>query len=69
MTQLQQSVIESQPGKLSDYLGHTRRNRFSIRLFSGLIGFILVLAVMATGYWLVFASDRYVSEGYVFVNS
>lgn len=67
MTQLQQSVIESQPGKLSDYLGHTRRNRFSIQLFSGLIGFILVLAVMATGYWLVFASDRYVSEASVII--
>jgi len=67
MTQLQQSIIESHPGKLSDYLGHTRVNRFSIRLFSGLIGLILVLAVMAAGYWLIFASDRYVSEASVII--
>lgn len=62
ITQPQQSITEVLTVQQNDDPEQTRGGWFSIRLFSSLIGFILVLAVMATGYWLIFASDRYVSE-------
>lgn len=40
---------------------------FSISLFDRLARLILILAVLTTGYWLVFASDRYVSEANVII--
>lgn len=40
---------------------------FSISLFDRLARLILILAVLAAGYWLVFASDRYVSEANVII--
>ncbi|MFP5195354.1 chain-length determining protein [Alcaligenes faecalis] len=43
------------------------RSWFSLRLFDYAVRVILVLAVLATAYWLVFASDRYVSEANVII--
>ncbi|MBH0312409.1 chain-length determining protein, partial [Alcaligenes faecalis] len=38
-----------------------------MRLFDYAVRVILILAVLATAYWLVFASDRYVSEANVII--
>lgn len=62
MTQLPQNITESHPGKLNDYLEPLGSSRFSMRLFSGLIGLVLLFSILAAGYWLIVASDRYVSE-------
>ncbi len=43
------------------------RSWFSLRLFDHAVRVILVLAALATAYWLVFASDRYVSEANVII--
>lgn len=43
------------------------RSLFSLRLFDYAVRVILVMAVLATAYWLVFASDRYVSEANVII--
>lgn len=40
---------------------------FSLRLFDHAVRVILVLAVLTTAYWLIFASDRYVSEANVII--
>ncbi len=40
---------------------------FSLRLFDHAVRLILVLAVLTGAYWLVFASDRYVSEANVII--
>ncbi len=39
----------------------------SLRLFDHAVRLILVLAIFTTAYWLVFASDRYVSEANVII--
>jgi capsular polysaccharide transport system permease protein len=46
---------------------HIRDGWLSIRLFRRLIRLILVSAVLATLYWLLIASDRYVSEANVII--
>lgn len=43
------------------------RSWFSLRLFDHAVRVILILAVLTTAYWLVFASDRYVSEANVII--
>ncbi|CAM5300088.1 hypothetical protein AFAE65S_00586 [Alcaligenes phenolicus] len=43
------------------------RSWFSLRLFDHAVNLILVLAVLAAAYWVVFASDRYVSEANVII--
>lgn len=43
------------------------RSWFSLRLFDHAVRVILVLAILTTAYWLVFASDRYVSEANVII--
>ncbi|MXS86213.1 chain-length determining protein [Nitrosomonas sp. HPC101] len=61
MTELQQAVSEYHPDK------SVRQSRFSMRPFTGLIWFVLVLAVLTVVYWLLIASDRYVSEASVII--
>lgn len=61
MTELQQAVSEYHPDK------SVRQGRFSMRPFTGLIWFVLVLAVLTVVYWLLIASDRYVSEASVII--
>lgn len=61
MTELQQVVSEYHPDKF------TRESRFFTRPFTGLIWFVLVLAVLTVVYWLLIASDRYVSEASVII--
>lgn len=43
------------------------RSLFSLRLFDHAVRVILILAVLTTAYWLVFASNRYVSEANVII--
>lgn len=43
------------------------RSWFSLQLFDHAVNLILVLAVLAAAYWMVFASDRYVSEANVII--
>lgn len=43
------------------------RSCFSLRLFDHAVSVILILAVLTTAYWLVFASNRYVSEANVII--
>ncbi|MDH4865642.1 chain-length determining protein [Alcaligenes nematophilus] len=43
------------------------RSWFSLRLFDHAVNLILILAVLAAAYWVVFASDRYVSEANVII--
>lgn len=43
------------------------RSFFSLRLFDHAVSMIFILAVLTTAYWLIFASDRYVSEANVII--
>lgn len=43
------------------------RSWFSLQLFDYAVRTVLILAVLTTAYWLVFASDRYVSEANVII--
>ncbi|MEZ7811179.1 MULTISPECIES: chain-length determining protein [Alcaligenes] len=43
------------------------RSWFSLRLFDHAVRVIFILAVLTTAYWLIFASDRYVSEANVII--
>lgn len=47
--------------------GARLRSCFSLRLFDHAVSAILILAVLASAYWLVFASNRYVSEANVII--
>lgn len=47
--------------------GARLRSWFSLRLFDHAVRVILILAVLASAYWLVFASNRYVSEANVII--
>ncbi|HCB1211608.1 TPA: hypothetical protein MYN70_005315 [Klebsiella pneumoniae] len=43
------------------------RSWFSLRLFDHAVRVIFILAALTTAYWLIFASDRYVSEANVII--
>lgn len=43
------------------------RSWFSLQLFDYAVRMVLILAILTTAYWLVFASDRYVSEANVII--
>lgn len=43
------------------------RSWFSLRLFDHAVRVIFILAALTTTYWLIFASDRYVSEANVII--
>ncbi|MFA1604565.1 chain-length determining protein [Alcaligenes faecalis] len=65
------SVQAGSTGPRPDFKIPTWRERirswFSLRLFDRAAQFVLILAVLAAGYWLLFASDRYVSEANVII--
>ncbi|MBE7527708.1 chain-length determining protein [Nitrosomonas sp.] len=67
MTESQPNINEHGTGKSDDFSGNGKKDWFSIKLFSHLIWFTLILAVFAMAYWLVIASDRYVSEGSIII--
>lgn len=67
MTEQQDSRDRGSSAKLMASLEHIRGGWLSIRLFRRLIRLILVSAVLATLYWLLIASDRYVSEANVII--
>lgn len=48
-------------------LGARLRSWFSLRLFDHAVRVILILAVLTSAYWLIFASNRYVSEANVII--
>ncbi|MFT9638017.1 chain-length determining protein [Alcaligenes phenolicus] len=56
---------QSSPQKTS-FLARVR-SWFSLRLFDYAVNLILILAVLTSAYWLVFSSDRYVSEANVII--
>lgn len=43
------------------------RSWFSLRLFDYAVHAVLILAILTTAYWLIYASDRYVSEANVII--
>ncbi len=43
------------------------RSWFSLRLFDHAVRVVLILAVLTSAYWLIFASNRYVSEANVII--
>lgn len=47
--------------------GARLRSWFSLRLFDYAVRVILILAVLTSAYWLIFASNRYVSEANVII--
>lgn len=55
------------PSKFRAYFNAVREGWLSIRLFPRMIKATLVVAVLATAYWLLIASDRYVSEASVII--
>ncbi len=67
MTGQQDSRDRGYFAKLMASFEHIRDGWLSIRLFRRLIRLILVSAVLATLYWLLIASDRYVSEANVII--
>lgn len=67
MTEPQQGTGDHRLDRLRAYLERARGSWLSIRLFSRLIRLTLVMAVLTTGYWLLIASDRYVSEASVII--
>jgi len=67
MTGQQDSRDRSDSAKLMAPLEHIKAGWLSIRLFRRVIRLILVLAVIGTLYWLLIASDRYVSEANVII--
>lgn len=67
MTEPQQGLGDDRPHKLKDYFARARENWLSIRLFPRLIRLTFVMTVLAVGYWLLVASDRYVSEASVII--
>lgn len=67
MTGQQDSRDRSDSAKLMPSIAHIQGGWLSIRLFRRLIRLILVSAVIGTLYWLLIASDRYVSEANVII--
>lgn len=53
--------------KLNSLLACVKENWLTLQLFSRLIRFTLVIAGLAVAYWLLIASDRYVSEASVII--
>lgn len=62
MTEQHITKDEGRLSKVTSYLGKTRNDWLSIRLFKRLIRLTLIVALLTIVYWLFFASDRYVSK-------
>lgn len=67
MTEPQESKSAQRRERFKAYLQRAREDWLSIQLFSRLTRLTLAMAVLATGYWLLIASDRYVSEASVII--
>jgi capsular polysaccharide transport system permease protein len=67
MTEQHITKDEGRLSKVTSYLGKTRNDWLSIRLFKRLIRLTLIVALLTIVYWLFFASDRYVSEANVII--
>ncbi|WP_221080668.1 chain-length determining protein [Alcaligenes faecalis] len=61
------SVASDTSASKKSTFGTRLRSWFSLRLFDYAVRVILILAVLASAYWLVFASNRYVSEANVII--
>jgi len=57
----------TQPAKRKEYSDQAKSGWLSIHLFRYLIRLTLFTALLATAYWLLLASDRYVSEANVVI--
>ncbi len=67
MMEPQESKSTQHLDRFNVYLRRAQENWLSIQLFSRLIRLTLAMAVLAMGYWLLIASDRYVSEASVII--
>lgn len=67
MMESQESKSAQHFGRFSAYLHRLREDWFSHRLFSRLMWLTLIASVLTTAYWLLIASDRYVSEASVII--
>ncbi|EXI68586.1 MAG: Tyrosine-protein kinase ptk [Candidatus Accumulibacter adjunctus] len=67
MTESQESKSAQRLEKFKAYIQRARQDWLSIQLFSRLTRLLLIMAVLATVYWLLIASDRYVSEASVII--
>src|SRR5690606_32436183 len=65
-TQAASVATDTSASKKSTF-GARLRSWFSLRLFDHAVRVILILAVLASAYWLIFASNRYVSEANVII--
>jgi len=65
-TQAASVATDTSASKKSTF-GARLRSWFSLRLFDYAVRVILLLAVLASAYWLIFASNRYVSEANVII--
>lgn len=61
------STASSQAVSKKPTFGARLRSWFSLRLFDYAVRVILILAVLTSAYWLIFASNRYVSEANVII--
>lgn len=67
MTEPQEIREKHQFAMVKDWVSGATSGWVSIRLFSRLIRITLVVSLLATVYWLLLASDRYVSEANVII--
>lgn len=61
------SVASDTSTSKKSIFGTRLRSWFSLRLFDYAVRVVLLLAVLASAYWLLFASNRYVSEANVII--
>ncbi|MCC9164661.1 chain-length determining protein [Alcaligenes aquatilis] len=61
------STASNQAVSKKPTFGARLRSWFSLRLFDYAVRVILILAVLTSAYWLIFASNRYVSEANVII--
>lgn len=61
------SVATDKSASKKSTFGARLRSWFSLRLFDHAVRVILILAVLTSAYWLIFASNRYVSEANVII--
>ncbi|MGO3713122.1 chain-length determining protein [Alcaligenes aquatilis] len=61
------STASNQAVSKKPTFGVRLRSWFSLRLFDYAVRVILILAVLTSAYWLIFASNRYVSEANVII--
>lgn len=63
----EENTPSSRPGRFDAAIAAAKRSLLSIAVFGRLIKFVLLSGILTTGYWLIFASDRYVSEANILI--